>query len=67
MTTCWCGTRNAYFARVYGQCSGTGSIECICGGDFCVCHNHGEVDCDGCANCEERDDLDDDQQGDDAA
>lgn len=54
---CWCGTSNAYFAPVYRLCSGTGTLDCLCGGDFCVCHNHGEVDCDGCVNCEEPDDF----------
>lgn len=28
-------------------------LYCICGGDFCVCHNHGEVECDGCEDCED--------------
>ena len=25
---------------------------CFCGGDFCVCHNHGEALCSGCRACE---------------
>ncbi len=52
MPKCWCGTRNAYFAPVSGSCAGTGTLYCICGGDFCVCHNHGEVECGGCEDCE---------------
>lgn len=52
MTRCWCGTRNAYFAPVGGSCGGTGTLDCICGGDFCVCHNHGEAECEGCPDCE---------------
>lgn len=51
MTKCWCGIRDAYFAPVGGTCAGTGSLDCICGGDFCICCNHGEVECDGCRDC----------------
>lgn len=46
---------------VGGTCGGTGSLDCYCGGDLCVCHNHGEVECYGCEDCEGRDDFDDDQ------
>jgi hypothetical protein len=55
---CWCGTRNPYFAPLYQRCGGYGHTECLCGGDFCVCHNHGDVECFGCEDCE-RDDDDD--------
>lgn len=49
---CWCGVKNPYFAEVHGTCGGTGMIDCHCGGDQCVCHNHGEVECYGCEDCE---------------
>lgn len=55
---CWCGARNPYFAPVRGGCSGLGVLTCHCGGDLCVCHNHGEVDCYGCADCVHPDDDD---------
>jgi hypothetical protein len=51
---CWCGEKDPYFAPVRNDgCGGLGSIACFCGGDFCVCHNHGEVECFGCADCED--------------
>jgi len=50
--SCWCGVRNPYFETVAAPCGGTGILYCICGGDFCVCHNHGEVECDGCSDCD---------------
>lgn len=49
---CWCGVENPYFAPVSGLCYGTGFLDCLCGGDQCVCHNHGEVECPGCDDCE---------------
>ena len=49
---CWCGVKNPYFALVPLTCGGAGIIDCLCGGDMCVCHNHGEVDCDGCEDCQ---------------
>jgi hypothetical protein len=49
---CWCGVENPYFADVHGTCGGTGMLDCFCGGDQCVCHNHGEVECFGCEDCE---------------
>lgn len=30
------------------RCSGDGTVDCYCGGDFCVCDNHGERDCPTC-------------------
>ncbi len=58
---CWCGIKNPYFAPVSGSCYGTGALDCLCGGDQCVCHNHGEVDCPGCPDCEgSEDDAGDD-------
>lgn len=49
---CWCGCKNPYHAPIERGCGGTGIINCLCGGDFCVCHNHGEVECFGCEDCE---------------
>jgi hypothetical protein len=61
-TPCWCGVENPYYSDDLPEtCGGTGILVCHCGGDQCVCHWHGEVDCDGCADCEEAgdDDCDD--------
>jgi hypothetical protein len=55
---CWCGTRNPYYAPLPRRCEGYGHIDCLCGGDFCVCHHHGGIECDGCVDCEELDDSD---------
>ena len=30
------------------RCSGSGHIDCHCGGDLCVCDNYGERDCPLC-------------------
>lgn len=55
--TCWCGAKGTY-AELFddsdaeGGCGGSGIIDCMCGGDFCVCHNHGEYECPGCDDCE---------------
>ena len=47
-------TGDLYFAPTPGgPCGGLGVFECLCGGDQCVCHNHGEVECPGCADCED--------------
>ncbi len=67
--TCWCGAKGTYdemFAETDENCGGTGTLNCYCGGDFCVCHNHGEVECDGCEDCESQEpddyeDYDDDE------
>ena len=63
---CWCGVKNPYYAPVHGTCGGTGSVDCYCGGDLCVCHNHGEVECLGCEECQQDnddyDDYDEDQE-----
>ncbi len=54
--TCWCGARGKY-AELFDDdcldqtCAGTGSLNCYCGGDFCVCHHHGETECPGCEDC----------------
>ncbi len=50
---CWCGTKHPYFAPIDRGCGGTGIIDCHCGGDQCVCHWHGEIECDGCEDCRE--------------
>lgn len=56
--TCWCGavgTHDELFDdEVYSQtCGGGGYLDCMCGGDFCVCHHHGEVECYGCVDCDD--------------
>lgn len=33
------------------RCGGLGIMTCLCGGDFCICENYGEYDCEGCAAC----------------
>lgn len=33
----WCDT-----------CQGLGSVDCLCGGDLCVCLNYGERPCPDC-------------------
>jgi hypothetical protein len=30
------------------ECHNLGTIECLCGGDICVCLNYGEVPCPAC-------------------
>lgn len=52
---CWCGMKNAHFDvdNLDETCGGMRVLYCCCGGDMCVCHNHGEVQCDGCEDCEE--------------
>lgn len=62
--TCWCGETGTYdelfdSSALDHTCGGSGVLYCYCGGDFCVCHYHGEVDCDGCADCTDFDDDDD--------
>lgn len=49
---CWCGVKNPYYQEMHGTCGGSGYFDCHCGGDLCVCHNHGEVECFGCSDCE---------------
>jgi len=56
MTCKSCGMKNAAFSPVSGSCGGLGVVECMCGGDLCVCHNHGEVYCYGCEDCEAAED-----------
>lgn len=47
-----CKEKRAFFAPPRGDCNGHGSIECRCGGDQCVCHNHGAAECAGCPECD---------------
>lgn len=50
---CWCGEKNPHRERVVADgCNGLGTLLCLCGGDFCICHHHGEVECPGCDACE---------------
>lgn len=62
---CWCGVKNPYFSDepYSGTCGGNGTLDCHCGGDLCVCHNHGEVECYGCADCSPWDDDEDGYDG----
>ena len=60
---CWCGATGTYDelfddSGLPSTCGGSGVLNCECGGDFCACHNHGEVQCDGCPEC-----LDDEDDG----
>jgi len=53
---CWCGESGTYdelFADDLDgpPCGGLGVLHCFCGGDFCVCHHHGEAECPGCEEC----------------
>lgn len=52
---CWCGVVNPYFSPIREGCGGMGYVNCICGGDFCVCHHHGEAECFGCEDCDQSD------------
>ena len=65
--TCWCGAEGTFDELFVGEvfnrnCGGTGYVDCKCGGDNCVCHHHGEVECDGCQDCDPAD-ADDDYDG----
>lgn len=52
---CWCGETEGWMSTsgLESGCAGTGYLHCFCGGDFCVCHNHGGTECDGCDDCED--------------
>lgn len=73
---CWCGVRGTYDelfddAALEDGCGGTGHLTCYCGGDFCVCHHHGETERPGCEDCEpdgswDFDGFDESDQGDDS-
>lgn len=65
LITCWCGAQGTYDQLfdddVFSKgCGGTRSLNCYCGGDQCVCHHHGEVECPGCDECGIDDDWGDD-------
>lgn len=64
---CWCGVEgpaDKLFEPVDGTCDGSGSIACYCGGDLCVCHNHGGVYCEGCVDCTDEEPGGDEPDGD---
>ncbi len=68
--TCWCGVQGKPadlfdYDGLPTSCGGIGSVECICGGDFCVCHFHGEVECPGCLDCRSPDQEHDDWEPED--
>ena len=52
----WHATTRAEGLR--SRCGGTGILDCLCGGDFCVCGNFGEVECMGCPDCDYDEDSD---------
>ncbi len=61
--TCFCGAHGTFeelhdMDGLDKKCGGTGMLYCYCGGDLCVCHNHGEVECFGCEDCENNEYLD---------
>jgi hypothetical protein len=61
---CWCGEIGWFSNEVFDEpCGGLGILHCHCGGDLCVCHWHGETQCDGCVDCREADEYDDDGEG----
>ena len=51
------GERRFYAYPERDRCGGSGWMSCYCGGDLCVCGNGGEIECDGCEDCEPRDDY----------
>ena len=62
---CWCGASGTYEqlfddSGLDDTCGGLGSLHCHCGGDLCVCHHHGEVECPGCEDCDIDDSGDED-------
>ena len=60
------GERRWYTRPRSFRCGGHGYIPCYCGGDNCVCGNDGEIECDGCVDCEP-DDIDDEWHEEDEA
>lgn len=63
LITCWCGAEGTYNelfddSGLPPDCGGSGMLNCECGGDLCVCHHHGEVECPGCEMCKHDDDED---------
>ncbi len=41
------------------ECHNLGTVECLCGGDLCVCTNHGEQPCPKCGGSPLSDEVDD--------
>lgn len=56
---CWCGVegdiKDLFQNDGSGECNGTGELDCHCGGDQCICHNHGTFSCPGCLDCKDED------------
>jgi len=61
---CWCGAKRGWFSISFvdRSCGGLGVLDCHCGGDLCICHNHGEIDCGGCSDCEPDDEYEYDEE-----
>lgn len=57
---CFCGETNPMYLEegLDETCGGGGMLRCRCGGDQCVCHHHGEIECPGCDDCDEPVDTD---------
>ncbi len=55
LAPCWCGEKAPAYQHQFldETCGGTGALYCYCGGDQCVCHFHGETQCDGCEDCQQ--------------
>lgn len=44
------------------HCCGTGMLDCLCGGDLCVCERNGEYECPFCyGNHDDDGEFDEDQ------
>lgn len=60
---CWCGEKGP-ISDLFDEsgldqtCGGLGVLTCRCGGDQCVCHHHGEIECPGCGECSDSEDGD---------
>lgn len=64
---CWCGEENPAYLDdgLDASYGGSGVLRCRCGGDSCVCHHHGELECLGCDDCDGDPDGEDDEDLDD--
>lgn len=64
---CWCGEPHPYYDydQIAEECDGSGVVSCLCGGDQCVCHHHGDAPCAGCVFCDNADEdyVEDDCDG----
>jgi hypothetical protein len=70
LVACWCGAKGTHDelfddSGLSETCGGAGELICLCGGDLCVCHNHGSIECPGCEDCEGLDDDCCEEDGDD--